>query len=94
MLTNGSWSGEPRRVGRNLQLIQEGPGRHAANRRQFLWQVTAILGGTPGLADVWAASAPPHRKMASEDVVETVANGDLPFFAKQSSPKLAEGYRP
>ena len=63
------------------------------NRRRFLWQVAAAVSGTLASADVWAQSAPPLRKTPSGDVLETVAKGELPSFAKKGNPKLAEGYR-
>ncbi|MGH7363736.1 MAG: PCYCGC motif-containing (lipo)protein [Candidatus Methylomirabilales bacterium] len=66
---------------------------HSVNRRRFLWQATAILGGTLGLADIRAASAPPLHKTPSGDLLETVARGDLPSFGQKGGPKVQEAYR-
>ena len=66
---------------------------HSVNRRRFLWQVTAFLGGMLGWPDVWAASPPALRRTPSGDLLETVGKGDLPSFAKKGNPRVAEAYR-
>ena len=67
--------------------------KHFVNRRRFLWEFTAIVGGTLWSADTWAASAPELRRAPSGDLLETVAKGELPSFAKKAAPKVQEAYR-
>lgn len=66
---------------------------HSVNRRRFLWQVGAIVGGTLGSADVWAASATAPQRTPSGDLLESVPKGEIPSFAKKGGPKVMEAYR-
>jgi hypothetical protein len=69
---------------------------HEIRRRQFLGQVIAlgtVVGGvTLGRAGSDPAAAQP-RRTPSGDLLETVAKGDLPSFAKNGAPKVQEAYR-
>lgn len=66
---------------------------HSVNRRRALQQLTAIVVGTLESADAWAASAPEPRRTSTGDLLETVAKGELPSFAKKGGPRVQEGYR-
>lgn len=60
------------------------------DRRRFL----LLAGALPGVlwaADARGQSAPP-RKTPNGDLLETVAKGELPSFAKKA-PRVIEGYR-
>jgi len=67
------------------------------NRRQFLRQMTAAVGGVfAGSSLAWAGAdpIPPRlRRTASGDLLETVPKGQLPSFAKSGGPKVQEVYR-
>ncbi len=66
-------------------------------RRRFLQQMTRGLGVTVlGSSLAWGASAPAgplQRKTASGDLLETVAKGELPSFARKGGPKVEAVYR-
>lgn len=67
---------------------------HSADRRRFLWRLTLVVGAiVEVIREAGAQPAPSLRKTPSGDLLETVAKGELPSFAKKGSPKLAEGYR-
>jgi hypothetical protein len=70
---------------------------HQSTRRGFLTQLTRGLAVSAiGGSVVWRASAsgaPLQRKTASGDLLETVARGELPSFAKAGGPKVEAVYR-
>ncbi len=65
----------------------------AIDRRLFLWQVATMSSVTLGAAPSWAGQPPAPRKTPSGDLLETVAAGELPSFAKGGSAKVTEVYR-
>jgi hypothetical protein len=70
---------------------------HRMRRRRFLWYLTAGAGvAVAGGALVHIASTPadpPLRRAPNGDLLETVAQGHLPSFARQAGPKVQEAYR-
>jgi Protein of unknown function with PCYCGC motif len=66
-------------------------------RRRFLQQLTLGLGVTAlGGSPAWWASAPaepPQQKTPSGDLLETVARGELPSFARKGGPQVEAVYR-
>ncbi len=66
--------------------------RDSTSRRRFIGKVTALMSWALGAGVVWAQS-PPLRRTPTGDLLETVARGDLPPFAKQGGPRVAEAYR-